>query len=268
MILRLVELDIKGSPEESMERFLEAAVIEPLPHTVVLPELFTTGYVLDRIPELAVAPDTLASIPPAVVAAERGIWIVAGTLPVSTPWGVVNMMTVFDPQGRLAYTTEKVHLFRQMGEDEAFVPGSSGGVFRYGPVVAGGVVCYDLRFPELSRRLTLSGAEIIFVPAQWPSGRRELFRSLLRARSAEAQVFTVGCNLGGEHLGVRFGGGGGVAHPGGKMVRGAVVEEGVTDFKIELEDVAAMRSRMNCLEDRRPEEYGLLLEWRGKLGER
>jgi predicted amidohydrolase len=266
MILRLVELDIQGTPMESMERFLEASLAPPLPHTVVLPELYTTGYVLDRIKDLALSPDELAGLPPAGAARENGVWIVAGTLPVDTGSGVVNMMAVYDPHGNMAYTTEKVHLFSQMGEDRAFVPGSCGGIFDYCSTLAGGVICYDLRFPELSRRLALSGAEILFVPAQWPSGRRELFRSLLRARSAEAQIFTAGCNLGGEHLGVLFDGGGGVAHPGGKMVRGMDVSEGVRDFEIDLEDVAAMREKINCLEDRRPEEYGLLLEWRRRNG--
>ncbi len=266
MILRLVELEIQGSPRESMERFLEASVTPPLPHTVVLPELFTTGYVLDCIPRLAHSPKELPDLPPARTARENGIWIVAGTLPVATADGIANMMAVYDPEGHLAYTTEKVHLFSQMDEDMAFVPGSCGGIFDYASTFAGGIICYDLRFPELSRRLTLSGAEILFIPSQWPSGRRELFRSLLRARAAEAQVFTVGCNLGGEHLGVLFEGGGGVAHPGGTMVKGMDVSQGVSDYDIDLEDVAAMREKINCLEDRRPEEYGLLLEWRGRLG--
>lgn len=266
MILRLVELDIQGTPAESMERFLQASGIHPLPHTAVLPELYTTGYVLDSIPRLAHKPEELENMPASDAARENGIWIVAGTLPVMMDGGIVNMMTVYAPDGRLVYTTEKVHLFSQMGEDRAFAAGTCGGVFEYCTTLAGGIVCYDLRFPELSRRLALSGAEILFVPAQWPSGRRELFKSLLRARAAEAQIFVAGCNLGGEHLGVLFNGGGGVAHPGGKMVKGMDVAEGVTDYEIDLGDVAAMREKINCLMDRRPEEYGLLLEWRGRNG--
>lgn len=266
MVIRLVQIDIEGTPDESMERFLQAAVMQPLPHTAVLPELFTTGYLLDSIPDLACSPGELVTLPPARAAGENSMWIVAGTLPVSEGGNVLNTMAVYGPDGELAYTTEKVHLFRQMGEDRAFTPGSCRGTFDYDSTTAGGIVCYDLRFPELSRRLALSGAEILFVPAQWPSGRRELFRSLLRARSAEAQVFTVGCNLGGEHLGVLFKGGGGVSHPGGKMVRGRDVAEGVTDYEIDLSEVREMRQRINCLADRRPEEYGLLLEWRERVG--
>jgi omega-amidase len=187
------------------------------------------------------------------------MWVVSGTLPVRTGLGVVNRMAVFSPDGAIAYETEKVHLFKQMGEDTAFFPGKCGGTFPFKGTKAAGIICYDLRFPELARRLVLDGAEILFVPAQWPAGRLELFRSLLRARAAEAQIFTVGCNLGGEHLGVMFNGGGGVAHPGGKMIKGRTVAEGVTDYDIELSDVALIRSRINCLEDRRPEEYGTLI---------
>lgn len=255
MVLRLVETAIEGTPEESMERFMESALMEPLPNLVFFPELFTTGYVLQDIPSLALEENRLKDLPPAAAAENHGLWFVAGTYPVITEKGVVNRLVVYSPGGAIAYTTEKVHLFKQMGEDKAFIPGSCGGVFDLNGTVAAGIVCYDLRFPELSRRLTLEGAEILFVPAQWPSGRIRLFRSLLRARAAEAQVFVAGCNLGGEHLGVQFKGGGGVAHPGGKMLKGESVTADVTDYDLDLSHVAEMRSRLNCLEDRRPEEY-------------
>ena len=258
MILRLVELGIEGSPAENMDRFSEAAVISPVPDVAVLPELFTTGYTLDDIPSLALSEEELVNLPVASAAVENGLWIIGGTLPVKTDSGVVNRMVVYSPEGALEYWTEKVHLFKQMGEDRAFIPGKCGGTFPFMETTGAGIICYDLRFPELSRRLVMEGAGILFVPAQWPGGRLELFRSLLRARSAEAQVFTVGCNLGGEHLGVMFGGSGGVVHPGGKMINGRSVIEGVTDFTIDLTDVEEMRNRINCLQDRRPEEYGTL----------
>ncbi|NOQ21910.1 MAG: hypothetical protein GQ565_04580 [Candidatus Aegiribacteria sp.] len=262
MILRLVEFDIEGSPAENMHKFSEAAVISPVPDTAVFPELFTTGFVLDDILSLALSEEDLSNLPAASAAGENGIWIIGGTLAVRTDCGVVNRMVAYSPEGELVYWTDKVHLFKQMGEDSAFVPGKCGGTFPFMGTTGAGIVCYDLRFPELSRRLVLAGAEILFVPAQWPGGRLELFRSLLRARAAEAQIFTVGCNLGGEHLGVMFGGSGGVAHPGGKMIKGRNVMQGVTDFEIDLTDVREMRRHINCLEDRRPEEYGTL-SWQG-----
>jgi omega-amidase len=257
MILRLVEFAIEGSHSDNMQRFSAAAVIPPVPDVAVFPELFSTGFVLDNIPALSLSEEDLSDLPAASAARENSIWIIGGTVPVITDHGVVNRMVVYSPEGTLAYHTDKVHLFKQMGEDRAFIPGRCGGTFPFMGTTAAGIVCYDLRFPELSRRLVLAGAEILFIPAQWPSGRLELFRSLLRARAAEAQIFTVGCNLGGEHLGVIFGGAGGVAHPGGKMIKGRSVMKDITDFEIDLTDVADMRRRINCLLDRRPEEYGM-----------
>jgi len=256
MILRLVELGIKGPQNENLDRFCKAVLEPPVPDAAVLPELFTTGYVLDRINSLALSEEDLKNLPLADAARNNGIWIIGGTFPVRTETGVVNRMAVFSPEGSLVYETDKVHLFRQMGEDRAFVHGRCAGTFQFMNTTAAGMICYDLRFPELARRLALEGAEILFVPAQWPVSRLKLFRSLLRARAAEAQIFTVGCNLGGEHLGVIFNGGGGVAHPSGKMLKARNVAEGVNDFEIDLSDVDEMRKRINCLLDRRPEEYG------------
>jgi predicted amidohydrolase len=253
--IRTVELPVPKSPEGALEAFLDAASAGPRPDVVVLPELFSTGYVLERLPALAVTEDGMRESLAPRFSREYGCWLFAGTWPVMTESGLKNTLFVFDPDGNLAHRTEKAHLFRQMGEDSVFAPGTPSGVFDLGGTPAGSVVCYDLRFPELSRRLTLAGARIVFVPAQWPEARQDLFRCLLRARSAEAQVFFVGCNIGGEHLGVRFGGGGGVAHPSGDLVKPEETRDGVKDYIIDPADVGRMRQKVDCLRDRRPEVY-------------
>jgi predicted amidohydrolase len=253
--LRLIELPVPHSPDEAEGIVLEAAGIRPLPDVFFIPELFSTGYVLDRLPGLArgEGPDPLPAI--SSFCAGSGVWAVAGTLPVRTSRGIVNRLHVIGSDGSVAHSTEKVHLFRQMGEDRVFAPGIPSGTFETPWMRAGAVVCYDLRFPELSRRLTLAGAEILFVPAQWPEPRMELFRCLLRARSAEAQVFSAGCNIGGEHLGVRFGGGGGVSSPSGSLLEYDDMAMGVRDFTVEPEEVPRARRKIDCLQDRRPEVY-------------
>ena len=255
MILRLVEQQIRGTPGEAEEQAVEAASITPLPDAFMLPELFTTGYVLDRLPSLAL--DAAAEPLPLLRAfcAREGVWAVAGALPVSTPGGVVNRLHVISGGGAVVHRTEKAHLFRLMGEDSVFAPGSPSGAFRTPWMEAGAVICYDLRFPELSRSLALAGARILFVPAEWPEPRMELFRCLLRARSAEAQIFTAGCNPGGEHLGVRFGGGGAVSSPSGALLPWRDVAPGVRDFEIDPEEVPRVRQKIDCLSDRRPEVY-------------
>jgi len=255
LVVRLAELAITGPPDECIDRFTEAAVLEPVPGMTVFPELFTTGYVLDLIPSLSLTMEELAAHPLGVLAGQKRMWLAAGTFPVRIPGGIVNRMPVYSPDGHLVYTTDKVHMFRHMHEDSVFTGGAYGGVFDLAGTTAGAVVCYDLRFPELSRMLALDGARLMLVPSEWPEPRLELFRSLLVARAAEAQVFVAGCNLGGDHLGVRFRGGGGVAHPSGKLLGWRDVAPGVRDFELDFGHVDEVRSMIDCLSDRRPEAY-------------
>jgi omega-amidase len=253
--IRTVEMPVPASPKGALEAFLDAASAGSQPDVVILPELFAMGYVLDKLKKLAVTEESmLASAAPAFARAHR-CWLIAGTWPMKTESGLKNTLLVFNPEGKLIHRNEKAHLFRQMGEETVFAPGTPSGPFDLDGTRAGSVICYDLRFPELSRNLTLAGAGVVFVPAQWPEARRDLFRSLLRARSAEAQVFYVGCNIGGTHLGVKFGGGGGVAHPSGSLLDPVETRGEVRDYIIDPADIGRTRKKIDCLRDRRPEIY-------------
>ena len=257
LVVRTCELPIRGSIENCMQRAVEACSAAPSPDVSLLPELFTIGFVMDRIGGAALDPSSLAALPLARAARECGSWIIGGSFPVSTTRGIVNTIPVFSPSGLLVHTSEKIHLFRNMREDAAFTGGVQTGVFDIQGTPAGAAVCYDLRFPEVFRDLAVAGARIVFVVAQWPVQRRKVFRCLLQARSSEAQIFTAGCNLGGDHLGSRFRGGGGVCAPSGEFLKGRKVAPGVTDYELDLALVDLERKRINCLADRRPEAYGI-----------
>lgn len=256
MIIRLAELPIEGHWNQCMEEAVKASELKPVPDVLLLPELFTIGFALDSIRENALEEGELSDLPLAEAARKNAVWIAGGTFPVRTDIGIVNMLPVFNSKGELVHTTQKTHLFRNMGEHTAFAAGIPAGVFDLKGIKAGASVCYDLRFPELFRKLALHGAEIMLIPAQWPKARNSIFRSLLRARSAEAQVFTAGCNLGGDHLGVSYQGGGGVASPSGDFIQPLEITEHLRDFIVHPEEVQSERSRIDCLSDRRPEVYG------------
>lgn len=221
----------------------------------VFPELYSTGYVLDDLARLATPGEDAPRGPVAEFCSARRVWGVAGSVPVSVAGGIVNRIHVHDASGRLVHTADKVHLFRQMGEHRVFVPGRPSGVFDTPWMKAGAMICYDLRFPELVRGMSLSGAGIVFVPAEWPAVRTDLFRCLLRARAAENQIFAAGCNIGGSHLGTAFGGGGGVASPDGSLLPWTDVSPGVRDFDIDPQEAARVRHDVDCLADLRPEVY-------------
>jgi len=256
MVIRLAELPIRGDWNSCMDSAVDALRLSPRPDVMVLPELFTIGFDLEKIEEAAITPDELETLPLAGAAGERLVWVIGGSFPVKTGRGILNTLPVYNSEGCLVHTTEKSHLFRNMKEDTVFSAGRPSGVFGMKELTAGAAVCYDLRFPELFRDLSIAGAGIIFIPAQWPEPRIELFRSFLRARSGEAQVFTVGCNLGGEHMGVRFNGGGGVSSPSGDMIGYHDVAEHIRDYQIDFNEIDLVRAQISCLADRRPEVYG------------
>jgi predicted amidohydrolase len=100
---------------------------------------------------------------------------------------------------------DKIHLFHPTGDHHYFSRGSTFGAFRgVRGLRTGVIVCYDLRFPEIIRAMALQGMRLLLVPARWPSVRDRIWRTLLRARAIENQIFVVGCNARGEEGGASY----------------------------------------------------------------
>ncbi len=97
--------------------------------------------------------------------------------------------------GRLRGVYDKMHLFSYGGEHLIFDQGKpQPKLFKPKGIKTGAVICYDIRFPELCRELTMNGARILVVSAQWPLSRRDHWMTLLRARAIENQVYVVAVN--------------------------------------------------------------------------
>jgi deaminated glutathione amidase len=143
-------------------------------------------------------------------ARELGLWIIAGTTPIALPDDTrpANACLVFDDRGHQVARYDKIHLFDVdlPGRDEGYRESANAAPGRAPVVVetpAGRVglsVCYDLRFPELYRRLVADGAEILSVPAAFtaPTGRAH-WDVLLRARAVENLCYVVAAAQSGLH---------------------------------------------------------------------
>jgi nitrilase len=143
-------------------------------------------------------------------ARELRLWIIAGTTPIAVDDDPrpANACLVFDDTGRQVARYDKIHLFdvNLPGRDESYLESANATPGREPVVVdtpAGRVglsVCYDLRFPELYRRLVAQGAEIFSVPAAFtaPTGRAH-WETLLRARAIEDLCFVVAPAQSGFH---------------------------------------------------------------------
>jgi predicted amidohydrolase len=148
----------------------------------------------------------------AATAARLRLWIIGGSMALKSSRAdgrVTNTCLVYDADGRRVARYDKIHLFDVDVPDE---PGASyresANVTRGGAVVLvdtpvgriGLSVCYDVRFPELYRRLSADGAEILVVPATFtvPTGRAH-WEVLLRARAVENLCYVVASDLSGVH---------------------------------------------------------------------
>ena len=124
-------------------------------------------------------------------------------------------------------------------------------------VKAGCVICYDIRFCEWIRTYALKGTEVLFVSAQWPSARADHWRTLLRARAIENQMYVVACNRCGVSEETHFGGGSMILGPKGEIYFEGGAGEEAAFAAIDLDEVAKTRNFLTVFEDRVPEIYSV-----------
>jgi len=221
----------------------------------VLPEMWSGGFAYKKLTELAAAtPQVLDHL--AQLSAELNLTVV-GSLPELAGDRVCNTAYVTD-RGRQAGSYRKLHLFSLMNEDQHIAAGQQSVVVETAVGRLGLAVCYDLRFPELFRKLALDGAEIICLPGEWPAPRQLHWRTLLRARAIENQCFVVAANCCGRQGKLAFFGMSLIIAPRGELLAEA------DDFATELvatcdfQELVDYRDQITCFADRRPDVYGTL----------
>jgi len=221
----------------------------------VLPEMWSTGYDYKRLPELAQStPDILKRLQELTAELEM---VVVGSLPERDGDTLYNTAYVVD-KGKILGSYRKLHLFSTMGEDRFLQSGDKTLVIPTSVGRLGVAICYDLRFPELFRKLALEGAEILCMPAEWPKPRQEHWRTLLRARAIENQMFVVATNCCGIQGRLDFFGMSLLIDPRGEVL----AEGGESDIELtalfDFEEMVNFRSQIRCFSDRRPAVYGTL----------
>ncbi|EZH67395.1 nitrilase [Bacillaceae bacterium JMAK1] len=261
MKVMMYQMDvIAGKPEENrtkVSEWLQYEYKKYEPDVVVLPEMWTTGYALDKLEQIA---DTSGGTTEAFIqqrAKEYNVTIVAGSFAVRTDRGIVNRSIVVNEKGEIIHTYDKIHLVPMLDEPDYLVGGNEKATtFSLNGVTAGILICYDLRFPEVFRTLALNGAEVIFVVGEWPAARRDHWDTLLKARAIENQCYIVACDTVGEHNNVEYSGNSLVYSPfGTQYVRASPVEEETVFSVLDLEEVATFRSAVPNLKNRVPDLY-------------
>jgi predicted amidohydrolase len=175
---------------------------------------------------------------------------------------VFNTSILFDPKGEIAAVYRKLHLFdiaipgkANFRESRLVEPGREVVVADTRLARLGLSICYDLRFPELYRRLTRGGAQVLLVPSAFTAytGRFH-WSTLLRARAIENLAWVVApAQWGLHHPGRRSYGHTCVIDPWGKVVVSKDQGEGVVTAKIDLDHLDRIRRELPALEHARPD---------------
>jgi len=202
----------------------------------------------------------------ASLAKETGVSLVAGVFEPASGGRVYNTAVVYDGAGSLVGSYRKLHLFDAFGQRESdqVAPGSSVVTCELGGVRIGLQICYDIRFPELSRSLVLSGgAELLVVPAAWAAGlfKEEHWVTLVRARAIENTVWVaaVGQVPDPDETTHRHLGGVGrslLVDPFGVVRCDLGPRPGVTVMEVDTSLITEVRASVPCLANRRADIFG------------
>ncbi|GGM33875.1 hydrolase [Paraliobacillus quinghaiensis] len=256
--IALFQMDIAfGKPDANKQKihdsFIEIA--EKNIDIVVLPELWTTGYDLTRLDEIADrnAKDSIAFL--SSLAKQYNVNIVGGSIAKLTEQGNTNDMLVINRDGELVKEYEKAHLFRLMDEEKHLIEGKTDGLFELEGEPSAGVICYDIRFPEWIRTHMLDGAKMLFVVAEWPLARIDHWKALLLSRAIENQCFVIACNRVGSDPNNEFGGHSMIIGPWGEIILDTDTTEGIFLGEIDLNEVDKVRNTIPIFSDRRPDMY-------------
>ena len=167
-----------------------------------------------------------------------------------------NHYTVISAQGEVLSDYVKIHPFSHTGEDRFFEKGNEIVHFTVDRIPFSSFICYDLRFPEIFQAVS-GRAHAIIVPANWPAGRREHWKCLLRARAIENQCYILGVNCVGRQKGMCYAGDSSVILPDGTVAAELSDEEGLILYDL-TDDVDDYRRVFPMKQDRRPDLYARL----------
>jgi predicted amidohydrolase len=261
-----------GEPEDNlvkMSEFVSKIASQQKVDLIVFPELVTSGFELGvRFTELAQRIPGPSVNLMAQRAAEFGVYIAFGLVSKEKVESVLyNSAVLVGSDGELIGSYNKVHL---RGEERmAFREGFRLPVFETEIGHIGLTLGWDLAYPEVARSLTLDGADLICVMANWEKSQIEEWRTYIRARAYENALYVAAANRVGEDVTLTFGGESAIIGPRGKVHAVLADEkdpesgqprEGYCVARVDLDEVRKSREEFQTLQTRQPTVYRTLVK--------
>lgn len=193
----------------------------------------------------------------AVAAKENSIQVV-GTLYEKSKQKnrVYDTSFIVDESGKLVSTYRKIHLYDALGfkESTKLAPGSKiSAPIRTSVGKIGMLICYDLRFPEMSRSLASAGSEILVVPSAWVKGemKEDHWITINKTRAIENGCYVISP----DQVGNIYCGRSMVVDPYGKVLLDMKKKQGISFVDITLDKVKQTRKVLPLLQNRRTDIY-------------
>lgn len=213
----------------------------------VFPEMFATGFSMNA-ESVSEDPDGAVLTGLCALARIKRISIIAG-IAVRNGIDYENRAYVISPRGEIIDSYTKNYGFSYSGEDKKYKSGTEQIVFQLDNAPASVFICYDLRFPELFRKVARS-VSMIFVIANWPDSRIDQWDALLKARAIENQCFFIAVNRRGKDgYGLNYNGHSSVYSPTGEEIDLFRLDGECRCFEIDEGQTAFVRERFPFLKD-------------------
>lgn len=237
------------------------------PDFVILPEMFCCPYQTENFPIYAEKEGGPVWQQLSGYAKQYGIYLIGGSMPEKDAEGnVYNTSYIFDREGKQIGKHRKVHLFdidvkggQTFKESDMLTAGDSDTVFdtEFGKI--GVMLCFDIRFPELSRMMVNDGAKVIFVPAAFNMTTGPAHWELsFRTRALDNQIYMVGCAPARDvSAGYISWGHSIVTDPWGRVTGMLDENEGILLAELDMDYEEQVREELPLLKSRRKDMYKL-----------
>ena len=237
------------------------------PDFVILPEMFCCPYQTENFPIYAEKEGGPVWQQLSGYAKQYGIYLIGGSMPEKDAEGnVYNTSYIFDREGKQIGKHRKVHLFdidvkggQTFKESDTLTAGDSDTVFDTEFGKMGVMLCFDIRFPELSRMMVNDGARIVFVPAAFNMTTGPAHWELsFRTRALDNQIYMVGCAPARDvSAGYISWGHSIVTDPWGRVIDMLDEKEGILLAELDMDYEEQVREELPLLKSRRKDMYKL-----------
>ena len=262
----IVQMQTSENKEMNINKAKEGIeeVVKKGAEIVILPEIFNSPYDTKKFREYSEEKNGRTWSFLSSIAKKNKIYLIGGSIPEKENDKVYNTSFIFDSEGNQISRHRKMHLFdidvkggQSFKESESLTPGNSICVFNTPYCKIGLCICFDMRFPELSRLMVLKGAQIIIVPAAFnmTTGPPH-WESMFKQRAIDNQCFTIGvAPARNEKASYISYANSIVVNPWGNIIYRANEKESFDVFDIDLSEINSIRKQLPLLSARRSDIY-------------